>query len=144
MPRLRVGELAVDDRGSVAYVNEANIEGYVRFYLVRNHSANFVRAWHGHKKERKLITVVTGAALVCCVRIDDWTDPSSDAEVHRFVLSAAKPAALEIPPGFANGSMSLVADTTLCYLSDTPIEQASADDYRFPSRRWDPWHVVER
>ena len=134
----------MDDRGSVAFVNGADLSGFVRFYLVRNHARNFVRAWHGHQRERKLVTVVAGAALVCCVQVDDWDAPSHDLEIHRFVLSADRPAVLSIPAGFANGSMSLTDGTVICYFSDTAIEDAGADDFRFPARIWDPWHVVER
>lgn len=136
--------LSTDDRGSVAHVNEASLEGFVRFYLVRNHVQGFVRAWHGHRAERKKVTVVSGAALVCCVRVDDWESPCDDLVVDRYVLSADMPAVLSIPGGYANGSMSLTPGTTLCYFSDAPIEKAGNDDIRFPARYWDPWHVQER
>ena len=143
-PQLMPGGLSVDDRGSVAFVNAADLTGFVRFYLVRNHARSFVRAWHGHRQERKLVTVVTGAALVCCVRVDNWERPSPDLAVYRFVMAAETPAALAIPPGFVNGSMSLRDETTICYFSDATIEQSADDDYRFPARTWDPWHVTER
>jgi hypothetical protein len=59
-------------------------------------------------------------------------------------LCAEKPAALLVPGGFANGSMNLAPETTVCYFSDVPIEEAGGDDIRFPARQWDPWHVEER
>lgn len=116
----------------------------MRFYLVRNHAQHFIRAWHGHKYERKLVSVVSGVALVCCVRIDDWNHPSPGLEVHRYVLSAERPSVLYVPPGFANGSMNLNPDTTVCYFSDIAAEDAASDDFRFPARLWNPWDVVER
>ena len=45
-PRLIEGGLAVDDRGSVAFVNDFDLAVARRFYVVSNHSAGFVRAWH--------------------------------------------------------------------------------------------------
>lgn len=138
------GELAVDDRGTLAFVNGADLTPYVRFYVVRNHSAPFVRAWHGHRHEEKLVTVLYGAALVCCVQIDDWASPSPELEVKRYVLAADKPAALHIPGGYANGAMTLLPNTALCYFSNVSIECAGRDDYRWPARLWDPWHVDER
>jgi dTDP-4-dehydrorhamnose 3,5-epimerase-like enzyme len=125
-------------------VNEASLSGFVRFYLVRNHQSCFVRAWHGHQRERKLVTVVAGAALICCVKVDDWEQPSTDLAVHRFVLSADRPAAVAIPAGFVNGSMTLKEKTTICYFSDATIEETRSDDFRYPARFWDPWHVAER
>lgn len=120
------------------------MRGFARFYLVRNYALHAVRAWHAHKHERKIVTVVSGAALICCVQVDDWERPSTGMTVSRYVLSAEKPAALLIPGGFANGSMNLAAETTICYFSDVTIEDAPADDIRFPARHWDPWHVEER
>ena len=128
----------------MAFVNGANLGGFVRFYLVRNHTLHSVRAWHGHRHERKIVTVVSGAALICCVQVDDWERPSPDLHVSRYVLCAEKPSALMVPGGFANGSMNLAPATTICYFSDTPIEDAGADDVRFPARQWDPWHIEER
>ncbi len=134
----------MDDRGSVAFVNDVSLRGFVRFYLVRNNASHFVRAWHAHRQERKLVSVIAGAALICCVKVDDWEHPSPGLEVQRFVLAAEKPAVVSIPPGFANGSMSLRDETVICYFSDATIEDTRLDDFRYPARLWDPWQVVER
>jgi len=138
------GGLAVDDRGELGFVNDFRLEGVKRFYTVANHRQGMVRAWHGHRREGKFISVVTGAALVCAVEIDDWSTPSRDAEVHRYVLSARKPAVLCIPPGCANGFMSLTADAKLIVFSTSTLEESRDDDVRFDARYWNPWDVVER
>jgi len=111
---------------------------------VRNHTRNFVRAWHGHRHERKWVTVLSGAALICCIAVDDWDNPSKDLSVQRFVLSEGNPALLEIPGGFVNGSMSLTDGAAICYFSDSLINSAAEDDIRFDARFWDPWEVQER
>ncbi len=143
-PRLVEGALVADDRGELTFINELDLVDIRRFYTVRNFRAGFVRAWHAHREEGKCVTVVAGAALVCCVKIDDWAHPSSDLFVYRYVLSAGRPSALVIPPGFANGSMSLTGDTTLVYFSTQPIAESLGDDVRYPSRHWDPWTIEER
>lgn len=143
-PRLIEGALAVDDRGSVSFVNEFGFDEVQRCYVVRNHAQGFVRAWHAHRHEGKFVMSLAGAALVCCVAIDDWEHPSPEAFVHRFVLSGEKPAVLVIPPGFANGFMSLTQDAALMFFSTSTVEESANDDYRFDSRHWDPWKVVER
>src|ERR1700688_4007691 len=89
---LTQGNIGIDDRGSVSFVNDFRFEGVKRFYLVTNHRAGFVRAWHAHRKESKYVTVVQGAAVVAAVSIDDWDTPDRHATVHRHVLSAARPA----------------------------------------------------
>jgi dTDP-4-dehydrorhamnose 3,5-epimerase len=138
------GRVVVDDRGAVAFVNEFDLEPVRRFYVVTNHQRGFVRAWHAHRHERKFVTVVQGAALVCCVRVDDWERPSQDLPVERFVLAAATPAVLTIPEGYANGFMSLTDDAAILFFSSSTLEESMGDDVRFPARHWDPWHVEER
>ena len=142
--RLLEGGLAVDDRGSVAFVNAFDFEGVKRFYVVANHGQGFVRAWHAHRREAKYVTVVSGAAVVAAVQIDDWERPSRGAEVHRFVLTAAKPSVLFIPPGHANGFMSLTEDAKLVFFSTSTVEESRDDDIRYDARYWDVWTVEER
>ena len=142
--RLIQGQRAFDDRGSVAFVNDFHFDSVRRFYTVTNHRVGFVRAWHGHKSGAKYCTVVHGVFLVCGIKLDDWSKPSPDLPVQRFIMSADQPSVLCIPPGYVNGAMSLTEDATIQYFSTTPIEDASRDDFRFPARLWDPWQIKER
>lgn len=143
-PRLYAGGIAVDDRGSLSFVNDLDLSGIQRFYIVRNHRRGFVRAWHAHRREAKYVSVTRGAALVGAVKIDDWDAPSIDAQVHRHVLSAEAPGALYIPPGYANGFMSLSEDATMLFFSTASLAESRGDDVRFDARRWNIWDVVER
>jgi dTDP-4-dehydrorhamnose 3,5-epimerase-like enzyme len=143
-PELLRGGLAVDDRGEVGFVNEFAFDDVKRFYTVSNHAVGFVRAWHGHQHEAKYVLAVSGAALVCCVEVDDWESPSPALEVKRFVLSARTPAVLRVPEGYANGFMTLTPDAKLMFFSTSTLEESLGDDVRFPARLWDPWQVEER
>jgi dTDP-4-dehydrorhamnose 3,5-epimerase-like enzyme len=138
------GGLAVDDRGEVGFVNDFTFDGVKRFYTVANHEQRFVRAWHGHRNEAKYVMAVSGAALVCCLEVDDWESPSSDLEVQRFVISERSPSVVRVPAGFVNGFMTLTADAKLLFFSTSTLEESLGDDVRFPARYWDPWHVEER
>jgi dTDP-4-dehydrorhamnose 3,5-epimerase len=143
-PQLFEGGLGIDDRGEVSFVKDFSFDGVRRFYVVSNHSAGFVRAWHGHRQENKYVTVLRGAAIVAAVAIDNWEHPSKNAPVHRYVLSAKKPAVLFIPAGCANGFMSLSEDATLVFFSSATLSESRNDDIRFDARYWDPWRVEER
>jgi len=143
-PRLIPGGSASDDRGRLVFANELDLEPARRMYIVENFAVGTVRAWHAHRRERKWVIPIAGAALVCAVKIDDWEAPSADTPVSRFVIDAASPSIVEVPAGYANGAMSLLAGTKLLYLSDATIEQSHGDDVRFPPRHWDPWSVEER
>lgn len=142
--RLIRGALAADDRGEVAFVNDFDFAGVKRFYMIANHRAGFVRAWHGHRREAKYVTVVQGAMLLACVRIDDWEKPSATLPVERFVLSAKTPAVLFIPAGYANGNMSLTDDAKAMFFSTSSLDESKGDDIRFDARLWDPWQIEER
>jgi dTDP-4-dehydrorhamnose 3,5-epimerase-like enzyme len=142
-PYLIEGELQVDDRGEVAFVNGFRFQGVKRFYLVSNHRVGFVRAWHAHRREMKYVTVLQGAALVAAVAVDNWESPSKNAKLHRYVLTARKPAVVCIPPGYANGFMSLTADAKLMFLSTSTLEESLADDVRYDAHYWDAWTVLE-
>jgi dTDP-4-dehydrorhamnose 3,5-epimerase-like enzyme len=143
-PTLIPGGVSSDDRGRVSFANELDLGRVRRLYFVENFAVGTVRAWHAHRRESKWVMAVSGAALACCVEIDDWTSPSTDARLHRFVLDAHHPSVLAVPAGFANGAMSLLPGTKLLYLSDAGIDESLDDDYRFPARYWDPWQVEER
>ena len=143
-PVLLDAGIAIDDRGELVFANGFRLDGYKRFYFIKNHKSHFVRAWHGHRNEGKAILVIEGAAVVGAVQIDDWGSPSQSSKVHRVVLSSKKPSIYQIPPGYANGIMTLTANTIVCVFSSSTLEESSGDDYRFPSRYWDIWPVEER
>lgn len=144
VPQLLKGGLAVDDRGTVGFVNDFNFDGVKRFYTVENHKQGFVRAWHAHRNESKYVMVVKGSAVIGAVQIDNWEMPSSNLKVHRFVLSEKNPSVLFIPVGYANGFMSLTEDTKIIFFSTSELKDSLNDDVRYDAHYWDPWKVEER
>lgn len=126
------GGLAVDDRGSVTFINDFNFEGVKRFYQVENHKIGFIRAWHGHKKEGKYVYVVQGTALVGVVNM-------ITEEVSKFVLSSKSPKILWIPAGNYNGFKSLEENTKIIFFSTTTLEESLGDDIRQEFDKWNIW-----
>jgi dTDP-4-dehydrorhamnose 3,5-epimerase len=145
-PLLIAGDIAVDDRGSLSFVNDFHFENVVRFYRVTNFSTSVIRAWHGHKKEAKYAYVVSGTAIVAAVPFNHDVSPDKSAPVQRHVLSAAKPRVLYIPPGYANGFRPLEEGTVILFFSTSTLEETKGDDYRFPVDYWgaDIWNVESR
>ena len=138
------GDLSIDDRGELMFVNQFNMELVKRFYVVSNHKQGFIRAWHAHKIESKYVFIVNGTALISTVEIDDWENPSSDLIVDKFVLTAKKPSILYIPSGYANGFKTLSTDTKIMFFSTSTLKDSVDDDYRFDAYKWNPWEIVER
>lgn len=132
-PKLITGGVAVDDRGSLRFVNDFDFSGVKRFYQVQNHRRGFIRAWHGHKIESKYVYVVKGTALIGAVPLE------GDPIVVKFTLSDKTPRVLYIPNNYANGAMTLEEDTIIQYFSTSTLEQSKGDDIRFPYDKWNIW-----
>lgn len=131
------GGIAVDDRGSVRFVNDFNFEDVKRFYHVENHRRGFIRAWHGHQKEAKYVYVSTGTALVGIVPLDAKDGDLNNAQ--KFVLSAKTPSVLYIPAGNFNGFMNLEEGTNILFFSTSTLQDSLGDDIRKEYDCWDIW-----
>lgn len=130
-PTLIPGGIATDDRGSLRFVNTLNLQdfGIKRFYQVENHSRGFIRAWHGHKKEGKLVYVPRGAAKIAVIPMDH----TQEKRAITWVLSDDKPQVLYIPPGYYNGNKTLRDDTIILFFSTMSVgESEEGDDFREP------------
>ena len=138
------GGISVDDRGELLFCNDFDMTDIVRFYQVSNHSSNFIRAWHAHKKESKYVHVASGAAIVAAVKIDNWDEPSKDLKIEKFILSAKTPGILLIPSGYAHGYKTLLPETKLIFFSTSRLDESINDDFRYDAFYWNPWKIKER
>ncbi|HNW88168.1 MAG TPA: dTDP-4-dehydrorhamnose 3,5-epimerase family protein [Bacteroidales bacterium] len=143
-PTLIKGATAVDDRGIIKFVNDFNFDGVKRFYIVKNHIAGLVRAWHGHKNEAKYVYAIAGSAIFGTVKIDNWENPNKDLVPNRVILSSETPMVYYVPAGYANGWESLTPEATLVFYSTATLEESKLDDYRYDSHYWDIWSVEQR
>ena len=128
------GDVFVDERGTIRFVNDFDFKNVKRFYQVENHRKGYIRAWHGHKKEDKYVYVAAGSALVGAVDLET-------EEIQKFILSASKPRVLWIPANSANGFMTLEKDTRVIFFSSSTLEESKKDDIRFPYNKWDIWNI---
>ena len=127
-----IGDIFVDDRGTISFVNTFDFKDVKRFYQVSNHQKNCIRAWHGHEHEGKYIYVIKGTALVGLVNL-------KTREVNKHVLSDKKPKIIYAPPGFANGFKTLEEDTVMMFFSTSTLDESKNDDIRFPYDKWNIW-----
>jgi len=112
-----------DDRG---YFTAINFEsGMKRAYLIRNHKAGTIRAFHGHKKEGKTLYCLKGAFKIICISMDS-------KEWKEFTITEKGNNMLKIPSGIYNGFVSLTDDSELLVLSDSTFEESKGDDFRIP------------
>jgi len=144
--RVLDGGLAVDDRGTVSFVNGFDFSDVKRFYKIENFSKNVIRAFHGHLKEGKYVYVAKGSIILGAVALDNVQNPSKTAKMNRFVLSGRKPNIVFIPAGYANGFRILEDDTQVLFFSTSTLDESKGDDYRFPADYWgnQVWEIENR
>jgi len=148
-PCIIAGNQFVDDRGSVSFINDFDplAQGVRRLYTAENVKPDYIRAWHGHKKEGKFVLVTSGMAMIQVVSVsdaDEWVKDdawrndkageSPNIPISRFVLCGWQPKVLWIPPGFYNGFKTLKENTNVIFFSTSTLEKSKGDDYRLD---WD-------
>jgi dTDP-4-dehydrorhamnose 3,5-epimerase len=107
-----------------------------RFYLIENADTEIIRAWQGHKVERKWFFVTSGSFLIGLVKPDDWNNPDSELPVESFILSSKDSMVLHIPSGYANGFRALETGSKMIVFSDFTTEQGATDNFKFDSGLW--------
>jgi dTDP-4-dehydrorhamnose 3,5-epimerase-like enzyme len=132
-----VGGKAVDERGSVSFVNDFNFENVKRFYQISNHSQGFVRAWHGHMHEAKYVYVNAGVFKIGVIKLQKCDSHESGynfdmtSGISKYIITADQPRFLYIPAGYANGFMNLTSDNIITFYSTSTLEESKNDDYRY-------------
>lgn len=143
-PYLIKGGVVVDDRGRVTFCNGFDMTPVKRFYYLENHSKGFVRAWHGHRREAKWITVLSGSAIIATAKMygDELTVDRN--EVRRYIMHNDG-SVLYVPGGYANGHKSLVTGTVVMHFSNMTMDETQDDDVRFSwLEHGDVWRVRQR
>ena len=128
-----------DERGSIRFVNDFNMESVKRFYQITHHSTSTIRAWQGHKMEHKWFHCLEGLFEVFLIKVDSWTNPSQDLKPKRILLSASNSQVLHIPQGYANGFRALKNKSSLLVFSNFDVQASIKDDYRFDKNYWPVW-----
>ena len=64
LPKIIEGGIHVDARGQLKYMEKFPRNEIKRFYIISNNKQDFVRAWHGHKKEGKYVFALNGDFLI--------------------------------------------------------------------------------
>lgn len=138
-------KVSSDDRGVfVPFIQDTNNRPdsnlpIKRAYYVYNYAKGIIRGFHFHKKEWKYFIVANGAAKIVAL------DPDKPEEKFSFVSSSRKGDLVVIPPGFANGWISLEDNTILICCSTASLEESIKDDIRYDPHKWgDVWKVKGR
>ncbi|MDP3929955.1 MAG: hypothetical protein Q8R57_13110 [Bacteroidota bacterium] len=116
------GNIHQDERGGVRFVNDFDMSDVVRMYCIEP-KLGVVRAWQGHKDERKWFYVAKGRVLVKTFAMESLNKVE-------YVLTSSESNVLEIGGGYYNGFEALEEGSVLMVFSDFNLEQSKIDDYR--------------
>lgn len=134
--RLIEGAKFADNRGNLSFFNAFDMNDVVRFYEIAPNDTVTVRAWQGHKKEKKWFYCNSGAFTINLIELHNFESPSPNIQPERIVLNAKKPTVLEISGGYANGFKAMEEGSKLLVFSNFSLEESKADDYRYPVDKW--------
>lgn len=121
-----------DERGTITFVNDFDMQLVKRFYRIKHYDTSIVRGWRGHKIEQRWFHVSTGAFEVRFIKIDNWKSPSQDLKREIMVLRADENAVLHIPAGYASAIKAVEVNSEIIVFADYAIDHAKHDDYLFP------------
>ena len=145
-PFMYESRVSSDDRGTfVPWLQNAENLEYApglkvkRVYYVYNYGAGIVRGFHFHEKEWKIFIIASGSAKFVAL------DPNKPEEQFTFISSSRKSNVIVVPPGFANGWISLEPNTILICGSTASFDESINDDKRMdPYKFGDVWSIKAR
>ncbi len=139
MVKIIKGGQFVDDRGKLNFANAFSFEDVNRFYIITHPDTETVRAWQGHRLEKKFFFVVQGAFVIAWVKIDDWDNPSKNLKAEHLVMNEKDSPVLGIPPGYANGLKALEPNSKVLVFSEFELGKSVDEKIRFDSNLWFDW-----
>ncbi len=141
LPKIIDGGMFTDERGSIQFVNDFNMSAIKRMYFTTHPSTDTIRAWQGHKIEKRWFFCVRGAFKVKLVKIDDWDNPSDNCELFEYTINENTPKVIYIPNGHVNGFKAADEHSKLMILSDYALHEIEDDQVRFDNNKWVNWKL---
>ena len=129
-PKLFKGERYEDQRGRLYFNNNFDSSIVKRIYFIENINVNFIRAWQGHKIEKRWFNAVKGSFKIQLLKIDDWIRPSKNLNKEEFILTSKTLDVFYIPKGYVSSIQALQLKSKLLVMSDYLLGEIK-DEYRY-------------
>lgn len=133
----------IDNRGKLNYANEFSFKDVSRFYTITHPDTKTIRAWQGHKYEKKYFFVVNGSFVISWVKIDDWDTPSIELHADHLILKEEDSPVLCLPAGYANGLKALEPNSKVLVFSEFGLDKSVEEKIRFDADLWFDWEKME-
>ncbi len=130
------GALHEDLRGKISFFNTLDLSKIKRMYQIEPANEVIIRAWQGHKVEKKWFYCLQGSFIINLVKVTNFEHPSTEATISQNIIMASTPAVLYVKGGYASGIKSTAPNSKLLVFSDLSTEASKNDDYRFDVDFW--------
>ncbi len=138
IPTLFSGKVHTDDfRGSMTFVNGADLAQIRRFYTIEIPNTAVIRAWQGHAKEQKWFYPLNGCLQIKLMPLAKIGADGNNL-MQEYMLDAKEPSLLHIPEGYYNGFKSITSAAKLLVFSDKTLDESQIDDFRLSLEEL-PW-----
>jgi len=138
-----LGNISVDDRGEVLFVNSFDFPGIVRFHQITNHNKSSVRAWYGHEHGTVYAFVAKGTAMFGIMPIVG-AEELTEENCKVYIISSKRPRILCIPAGYYYGFKALDDGCMVQMFSTQTLEESREDTLKKPWNFWNIWNVNNR
>ena len=91
---LIVGGTFQDERGTMRFFNSLDMGEIIRFYEIAPANQDIIRAWQGHRYEKKWFYCLSGSFVVNIIEINDFNSPSKNLIPVRMELDSSNPKML--------------------------------------------------
>jgi len=119
-----------DDRGIITYNNDFDASQIKRIYTIENHSKDFIRGWQGHKVEQRWFSCMKGSFEISVIVVDNFTNPSKDLIIQKYLLTDDVLTYLHIPSGCITAIQAKEEGSKLLVLADYGLGEIN-DEYRY-------------
>ncbi|SFT33177.1 WxcM-like, C-terminal [Chryseobacterium formosense] len=119
-----------DQRGIITFNNDFDASAIKRIYTIENHSTEFIRGWQGHKIEQRWFACMKGCFEISVIEVNDFTEPSKDLTMQKYLLKEDTLTYLHIPAGCITAIQSKIGNSKLLVLADYGLGEIN-DEYRF-------------
>lgn len=143
-PSIIKGGIFSDERGTLRFVNDFHFSDVKRFYFINHPDISVIRAWQGHRLEKKYFYPVKGSFVVAWVKINDFDNPSKDLIPEYHILSSTNSEIITVPKGYANGIKALEPNSEIIVFSDMSLDESLKEKIRYPSDWWLDLNKIER
>ena len=128
-PKIIAGGVHEDARGTLHYNNDFVASDIKRIYTIANKDQDFIRAWTGHKVERRWFSAIAGSFQIKLIQIDNWENPTKNLPQLQFTLSSGSLDVLAIPSGYVSSIQAIEENSKLLVMADYVLGEIK-DEYR--------------